>query len=206
MPIWFWVSYAALWLALLFIAVTMSAVVRQLGLINRRIPPAGARTANPGPDIGEEMPPMETRTIQGDRLVLGGRSMPTLLVFMSTGCSVCRDLAPALRSVARDEEGRLTVIIVSEAGREEDAAHFYGILGLGHVPVVIDPLVNELYRNHATPYAILLDSDGQVLAKGLVNHLEHLESLLEAARTGYATLDHQASSEAVLVGTREESK
>ena len=38
------------------------------------------------------------------------------------------------------------------------------------------------------PYAVLLDREGVVRAKGLVNSREHLESLLAAQEAGVASL------------------
>jgi methylamine dehydrogenase accessory protein MauD len=38
------------------------------------------------------------------------------------------------------------------------------------------------------PYAALIDPQGVVRAKGLVNNREHLESLFEAERRGVASL------------------
>jgi methylamine dehydrogenase accessory protein MauD len=38
------------------------------------------------------------------------------------------------------------------------------------------------------PYAVLLDEAGLISAKGLVNSREHLESLIIAKESGFATL------------------
>ena len=38
------------------------------------------------------------------------------------------------------------------------------------------------------PYAVLLDAEGIVRARGLVNSREHLESLFEARRHGVASV------------------
>ena len=38
------------------------------------------------------------------------------------------------------------------------------------------------------PFAALIDAQGILVAKGLVNTREHLESLLQAMHSGYATL------------------
>jgi methylamine dehydrogenase accessory protein MauD len=40
------------------------------------------------------------------------------------------------------------------------------------------------------PYAVLLNGEGVVAAKGLVNNREHLESLFEAQARGVATLQN----------------
>jgi methylamine dehydrogenase accessory protein MauD len=38
------------------------------------------------------------------------------------------------------------------------------------------------------PYAVLIDADGIIRAKGIVNTREHLESLFEAERRGVASI------------------
>ena len=46
------------------------------------------------------------------------------------------------------------------------------------------------------PYAALLDQAGVLVAKGLVNSREHLESLLEAKRLGVASINEYMRVEA----------
>lgn len=49
------VSYLLLWVVLGLLILVTLALARQIGILHRRIPPIGARTANPGPDIGDEV-------------------------------------------------------------------------------------------------------------------------------------------------------
>ena len=44
------------------------------------------------------------------------------------------------------------------------------------------------FRVGKLPYAVLLDSEGVIRAKGLVNNREHLESLLIAQESGFGTI------------------
>ena len=50
------------------------------------------------------------------------------------------------------------------------------------------PEIGLAYRVDKLPYAVLLDSEGLISAKGLVNSREHLESLIIAKESGFATL------------------
>ncbi len=43
------------------------------------------------------------------------------------------------------------------------------------------------------PYAVLLDAEGTILSKGLVNSREHLESLIVAHELGIATVQDYIS-------------
>jgi hypothetical protein len=49
-------------------------------------------------------------------------------------------------------------------------------------------VVGMTYQVGKLPYAVLIDERGIVRAKGLVNSREHLESLLVAKETGYASI------------------
>jgi thiol-disulfide isomerase/thioredoxin len=87
------------------------------------------------------------------------RDAPLLLaVFSSPGCALCRALEPSLRLVASDPEVELEVF------DEQDDAEAWRELA---VP--------------GSPYAVVLSTDGVVLAKGTFNSLFQLESVLATA-------------------------
>ena len=44
------------------------------------------------------------------------------------------------------------------------------------------------------PYGVLIDSQGVIRAKGLTNTREHLESLFEADKTGFGSLQEFIAS------------
>ena len=57
------------------------------------------------------------------------------------------------------------------------------------------------FRVGKLPHAVLIDERGILLAKGLVNSREHLESLVISAETGYGSIQEflragQAASDA----------
>jgi methylamine dehydrogenase accessory protein MauD len=70
--------------------------------------------------------------------------------------------------------------------------------GLDKHRFVNGPEIGMTYRVDKLPYAVLLDDQGVIAAKGLVNSREHFESLIIAKETGYATLQSylKARSEA----------
>jgi len=107
-------------------------------------------------EIPEEGPPLGARTDLVERLPAGGDL--ALAVFVSEACPVCKGLEPGIASLAR--EPSLTVATFdeyadSEVWRELD------------VP--------------GSPYALALDRDRTVLAKGTFNNLAQLESVLATA-------------------------
>ena len=63
-------------------------------------------------------------------------------------------------------------------------------------PYVISEQLGVTYRVSRLPFAVLLDDEGVVRAKGLVNTREQLESLFNVLETGYASIQDLASKEA----------
>jgi methylamine dehydrogenase accessory protein MauD len=106
----------------------------------------------------------------------------TLLVFVALACSACAELAPALRSLARSDRHELHTVIVSLDGDEEANRAYARARRLDHLGYLVDPNLGVRVGVTATPYAMLLDSQNDVRAKGIVNNLEQLESLLGALR------------------------
>ncbi|MEL0251595.1 MAG: methylamine utilization protein MauD, partial [Novosphingobium sp.] len=60
--------------------------------------------------------------------------------------------------------------------------------GLAGFRFVNGPQVGQAFEVAKLPYAVLLDADGAILSKGLVNSREHLESLIVAHELGIATV------------------
>ena len=83
----------------------------------------------------------------------------TLVAFTSAGCPVCHQIVPGLRVLERDPALAVVHAAYEEHGGRELHAAF-------DVP--------------GTPYAVYLDADGVIRAKGTVNTLEQLESLVAA--------------------------
>jgi methylamine dehydrogenase accessory protein MauD len=98
---------------------------------------------------------------------------------------VCKKLLPIARSFAHAE--RLDVVLVGD-GDEAEQRSMIREFGLEGVPYVNSPQVGMTFRVGKLPYAVLIDAEGVIRAKGLVNNREHLESLLVAEETGFGTI------------------
>jgi methylamine dehydrogenase accessory protein MauD len=59
---------------------------------------------------------------------------------------------------------------------------------LQDVPFALAPIVGINLGIGRLPHAVLIDPAGIIRAKGIVNSREHLESLLVAQETGYASM------------------
>lgn len=174
------ISSVALWFMVLLEALAILALVRQVGLIHRRIPPAGARMDQTGPEIGRQLEPVTVTDLEGRERRLGGPGTARrLLVFVAPNCRDCADLAPGLRSVSKSDGRETEIEIVSIDGDPESNIAFAERNGLRELPFMVAPRAGLAYGVSSTPYALLLDAGGILINKGVVNHLEHLESLLD---------------------------
>jgi methylamine dehydrogenase accessory protein MauD len=192
------ISNVVLWVLVLVLAAVLLAVVRQLGVLHERITPAGALMLNRGLAVGEAAPALEVVDLAGKALHVGatrtdGRS--TLLLFVSPTCPVCKTLLPAVKSSRKDERDWMDVILASDGDVAEQRA-FVRAQGLEAIPYVVSAALGLAYQVSRLPFAALLDENGVLRARGLVNSREHLESLFEAKRLGVASLQEYFSGAA----------
>jgi methylamine dehydrogenase accessory protein MauD len=184
------VSNVVLWVAVVLLAGVVAALVRQIGVLYERVAPAGALMVSKGPAVGEASPVVRAEDLAGIAHDVGGvraDGRSTLLFFLSPTCPVCKTLLPVLRSIGRAEAGWLEIVFAGDGAREEHAA-FVTQHRLERFTYVLTPTLGISYQVGKLPYAVLLDAAGVVLAKGLVNTREHLESLFEARERGVASI------------------
>jgi len=184
------VSNAVLWVVVVLLAGVVAALVRQIGVLYERVVPAGALMTGRGPAVGEVAPVVHAEALAGPAREVGGPradGQSTLLFFLSPTCPVCKELLPALRSVARAERDWLEVVLASDGPRAEHEV-FVRDQRLGGFSYLLSPGLGITYQVAKLPYAVLLDAAGAVRARGLVNTREHLESLFEARERGVASI------------------
>jgi len=189
------VSNVVLWILVLVLAAVLLAVVRQLGVLHERIAPAGALMLNRGLKVGEAAPVVTVTDLDGARHEVGaarGDARSTLLLFVSPTCPVCKSVLPAVKSARRDERAWLDLVLASDGDATEQRA-FVTAQGLEAIPYVVSAPLGLAYQVSRLPFAALIDEQGILRARGLVNSREHLESLFEAKRLGVASLQEYFS-------------
>jgi len=193
------ISTAMLWIAVVALAATVYALVRQIGVLHERIAPAGALTLSGGLQAGEPAPELTLVTLTGEPLTLGasaraGRGL--LLFFLSPTCPVCQSLLPVVRRMANEERAWLDVVLASDGSTLPEHQAYVKDKGLDAFPYVVSQELGVAFGVGKLPYAALLDNRGVLAAKGIVNTREHLESLLEALRLGFANLNAYLTAQA----------
>jgi hypothetical protein len=134
------------------LTVMVLGLAREVGMLRLQLGTQGAlEIAGEGPEIGSR------EAALADRIGRNGADLG-LAVFTSEGCQICQTLAPAIDNVAMDP--RVSVARFDEVA-EADVWRSLGIPG--------------------SPFALALDREGTVLAKGTFNNLAQLESVLATA-------------------------
>jgi methylamine dehydrogenase accessory protein MauD len=184
------VSNGALWLIVIALSVALLAVIRQLGVLHERIAPVGALMLAKGVKIGESAPQVTVQDIEGGSHIVGaprsdGRA--TLVMFVSPTCPVCKTLLPVLKSSLASERDWLDILLASDGDPESQRA-FVLANRLGGFPYVVSAPLGISYQVSRLPFAALVDAQGILRARGIINTREHLESLFEAKRLGLASI------------------
>ena len=185
---WLLVSNLLLWGLVILLTVMVLALARQVGVLNDRVAPAGALTPTSGPKIGEITEEIGTTDLEGNTINIGGTSTASsvLVLFISPTCPVCKTLVPTAISLSNHEQ--IDLIFASDGGSIFEHQTYVKDLALDNFPYVLSESLGIHYGVSKLPFALLIDDDGILSGKGLVNTREHLESLVEARETGISTL------------------
>lgn len=183
------ISYAVLWLVIVVQTLVMFEMLRQIGLLRRRMPPEpGALLVGEGLPRGTPAPTIASQDVWSgasvDEQQLRGRM--ALLAFLSPGCASCHALAPELRQFARDNAQDVEVVVICPANGT-DCLNFAKQYALD-MPILPDEdqLICHAYQVQRTPSATLLDADGYVRIHGIPNNLSQLEGLMHEEGTPMA--------------------
>lgn len=149
---WLVLGLAVALAGLAVLAVAVLALAREVGLLRLQLAPQAAL------EIPDEGPPVGAWSPLAERFEPEPQARLALAVFSSQSCRLCRSLEPALLSLRRDP------LLAVEVFDEVDDVEVWRELA---VP--------------GSPFAVVLDRDGVVRAKGTFNSLAQLEGLLAAA-------------------------
>jgi methylamine dehydrogenase accessory protein MauD len=182
------ISLWLLWGVVIILALTVLALARQVGVLHERVAPAGALLSGAGPGVGEPSPLLEVHALAGNAVTAGGslaEGRALLMLFVSHTCPICKKLIPVAQDFTKTE--RLEVLYVGD-GDVAEQNKLVAQFGIDRKRFINGPEIGLAYRVDKLPYAVLLDDKGLISAKGLVNSREHLESLIIAKESGFATL------------------
>jgi methylamine dehydrogenase accessory protein MauD len=176
------VTYVLLWLLVAALTVAVFALYHHFGEMYLSSREGRSRD---GPELHRTIKPATVRDLAGEDVRVPRPAVPTMLLYATTNCPLCTELVPALTEVAAREQDIETVVV---CGDEPPAVAAWAD-GLSSAAVVVPDGNRALatrYRINATPFLVLIDRDGVVRAKGIVNGRDGLEQAvqrLEAAHT-----------------------
>lgn len=194
------ISNLLLWAVVVALCLVVLALLRQIGVLNERVFPAGALMGRVGPRVGEPAPVQQLLAFDGSSITLADGARSTLLLFVSPSCPVCKTLLPIASSVARAEQPRhpLQLVLASDGDSADERRQHQELLHayqLEHSRYVVSRALGLAFMVDKLPFAALIDKAGVLRARGLVNSREHLESLFEAHERGVASLQEYLAHE-----------
>jgi len=165
--------------AVLVLVIAMFALARQIGVLHTRMSPAGNQVAVAGPKEGQPSPLLSVPDLQGNTVTVGGaRDIPQLLLFVSPTCPICKELVPLASSMADNE--KLSLVFGSDGGQVKKHSDYVSKMGIEKYPYVVSLELGMKFEVDKLPYAVLIDEQGIIRSKGLLDGPEHLENLVES--------------------------
>ena len=183
-------SYLILWGLVVVVCLLLIGVLRQLGLLYRRLESGSTPSQegssipvleNDGPAIGSPIVNLDADTINGfGNLVLTklDKGGSTLFVFMSPLCEACQHVVEPLNVLVADADRAGRPVVVMRAD-EQGCRAFLSVFPL-RMPVVCDRdrTITMGFDVHRTPFGLLYDEHGMLIRKGLLEGQEDLLALL----------------------------
>ncbi|GBQ80768.1 methylamine dehydrogenase accessory protein MauD [Gluconacetobacter johannae DSM 13595] len=176
-----------LWVVCALLTVAVVALARQIGVLHERIAPMGALVTDGGPKVGAVAPRLTLTAMDGAVVEIAPGEMgarAVLLMFVASDCPVCAKIIPIVRATAQSE--RLKLFFVGDDG-EAAIGKMIARYGLEPASVINSAAPGLAFHVGKLPYGVLLRPDGTIASKGLLNTREHVESLVVADETGFAS-------------------
>jgi peroxiredoxin len=169
----FGVSYAALWVLVIFQTVVLLGLTRSIYVGREAAPPVepafGLR--------GQPVPAFSSTTVRGETITerdLHGRS--TAVIFVSPDCQNCSVTLMQLEALLAKTGGNVLVVCRSDAGKCAQLAQTFEL----SVPVLVDHdlSLSRLFLVTTAPTAVMIDADGRVGEYGHPMGPDDIEALL----------------------------
>jgi len=171
--LFFWISYATLWIVVIVLFTAVFLLYRYHGqlLLNS----LEGRTSQ-GPQVGKRLLTARLRGLNGMTFQLEYPLVrPLLILFASTTCEPCRQARHAFSAFAEQHKAILDTLLVCR-GNDQGVAEFAQDLpkSIWIVPDRHWSLGTRL-RVSTTPFALIVDEGGIVRGKGMPATLEAFE-------------------------------
>src|SRR5436190_8609900 len=153
----FLASYVALWIVVVAQGLMLIVVLRQFGEMYLS---SRAGISRDGLNIGDAAPRFEGVRSGGSAVRLNellGRWV--VLIFASTGCSICRELLPSLAPIERDLQDAVSIHVLLRASPDEAEAYVEGTHTDADVIAIGREGVAEQYMGRDSRFAFTDDQE-----------------------------------------------
>jgi methylamine dehydrogenase accessory protein MauD len=202
------VALLALWAVVLFVGFLLLGALRALGVLSWRLEQLEATTprrlGRDGLKPGKRAPDFTLPSADGKEVALhdfAGRKV--LLVFTQSGCSPCQKIVPELNRLGKSGESQVVVI----NNGDPDATRKWSAEVRARFPVLAQDhfSVSKRYQVFATPFAFLIDEQGVITSKGIINNRQHIRYVLSGTRVGESNRHAEADTDAAQSSASNES-
>ena len=133
-------------------------------------------------------------TLAGDAVHLGltRPGAPTLLAFLTSGCSTCQTFWEAFADPRSTLAGEVGLVVVTKDPSHESPVRLAELAPPG-VRVVMSSAAWSDYEVPASPYFVHVDAAGQLAGEGTAQRFDQLRSLLADAVADVAEADRRGS-------------
>jgi hypothetical protein len=162
-------------------------MVRQVGILSRRLPPTPDRKPSQKMVPGAVSPVREFETYDGKtklRIPLV-EDRPTYLLFASFTCSLCRPLLEELRRMARDLRPRIVLMMLDQRVSQRFSGEI-AEWSLESWTIVESLHWSGKFEISATPAVFAFDAEGRLMETEAVYSLEDLEEFIRRQDRGPA--------------------
>ena len=112
----------------------------------------------------------------------------TFIYFLSPGCPVCKSLLPVVQDLERQESADLRFLFASDGESSEIHERYADEHAIPKDRYLLSRDLGMTLGVNKLPFAALIDENGVLRSRGLVNNREHIESLLNADELDVASL------------------
>ncbi|TPG68009.1 alkyl hydroperoxide reductase [Brevibacillus laterosporus] len=132
-----------------------------------------------GLEIGTKIPQIHFTNWDSSQVELNFLPKGTALVFVSVFCSYCIDLLPHLRSISQCEDMQLYLFSDGEIEDHAEMADYFEwefpVIQLKHKEM------SEIFEITYHPFLLVTDSQGVIVSKGDIYHVEDFRKIAESA-------------------------
>lgn len=177
------VTYLLQWVLMGLLAFVVIGLMRQIGELRLRV----GEDREVGIAVGSQAPVFQGEGLNGtvDLATMVGQRL--LVLFVHPTCPPCKELFKSLNGEPEHiEKGGARVVLVS-GGSQEQNREMVDEFKLSFPLVIQDGHeISDLYGSSWTPFGFVVDEEGNVAGKGVVNNVHVLGELLarDAAASG----------------------